>query len=171
MFINTLYLETDTVTDVLGRCASICSFRTSLIICVVALPVLKIFTIIMMHNYFIYTSLLHGPHSSSLVPRPSRSHANIIREIFYMHQNVGRSGRFYAVMMMSPGRGLARPGRGLDFLDTERYLPTRTVLARGEVRRSVCSRSRALNWAGVDAGLRSNLFSAGLLSLPGKQFR
>ena len=50
-----------------------------------------------------------------------------------MHQKAGRSGRFYAVMMMSPGRGLARPGRGLDFLDTERYLPTRTILARGEV--------------------------------------
>ena len=48
-----------------------------------------------------------------------------------MHQKAGRSGRFYAVMMMSPGRGLARPGRGLDFLDTERYLPTRTILARG----------------------------------------
>ena len=29
---------------------------------------------------------------SSLVPRPSRSHANIIREIFYMHQKAGRSG-------------------------------------------------------------------------------
>ena len=28
----------------------------------------------------------------SLVPRPSRSHANIIREIFYMHQKAGRSG-------------------------------------------------------------------------------
>ena len=50
-----------------------------------------------------------------------------------MHQKAGRSGRFYAVMMMSPGRDLARPGRGLDFLDTERYLPTRTILARGEV--------------------------------------
>ena len=68
--------------------------------------------------------------SPSLVPKPSRSHANIIREIFYMHQKAGRSGRFYAVMMMSPGRGLARP---LDFLDTERYLPTHTILARGEV--------------------------------------
>ena len=52
-----------------------------------------------------------------------------------MHQKAGRSGQFYAVMMMSPGRGLATPGRGLDFLDTERYLPTRTILARsrGEV--------------------------------------
>ena len=28
-------------------------------------------------------------------------------------------------MMMSPGRGLAVPGRGLDFLDTDRLLPTR----------------------------------------------
>ena len=37
----------------------------------------------------------------SLVPRPSRSHANIRHEIFYMHQNARRSGRFYAV---SPGQ-------------------------------------------------------------------
>ena len=70
----------------------------------------------------------------SLVPRHSRSHTNIIREISYMHQKVGRSGRFYAVMMMSPGRGLARPGRRLDFVDTERYLPTRTILASAEAK-------------------------------------
>ena len=64
---------------------------------------------------------------------------------------------------MSPGRGLAWPGRGLDFLDTERYLPARTILATGEVSRSVRampdsidSRSRALNWARVNAGLRAN---------------
>ena len=107
--------------------------------------------------------------SLGLVPRPSRSHANIIREIFYMHQKAGRSGRFYAVMMMSPGRGLARPGRGSIQNTTcprALYWPKASQSAR-----SVCamphpinSTSRALKWAGVDAGLRSNLFSLGRLS-------
>ena len=84
-----------------------------------------------------------------------------------MHQKAGRFGRFYAVMMMSPGCGLARPGRGLDFLDTERYLPMRTILGQRRVSKTrlVCAMpdsidSRALNWAGVDAGLRSRIMFA-----------
>ena len=34
--------------------------------------------------------------------------------LFFYPLKAGRSGRFYAIMMMSPGRGLARHGRGLE---------------------------------------------------------
>ena len=48
----------------------------------------------------------------SLVPRPSRPPANIMRDYFYSVRKAGRSGRFCDVMIMSGGRGLAQHGRG-----------------------------------------------------------
>ena len=129
----------------------------------------------MIVHYIMYINYCYA--YGSLVPRLSRSHANIIREIVYMHQKAGRSGRFYAVMMMSPGRGLTRPGR----FGVPRYraLPAHahyTGQRRSQQDRCAPCQTRSTQdlerstGPGVDAGLRSNLFSVGLLSLPGKQF-
>ena len=38
----------------------------------------------------------------------------IYAQLFFIHQKPVRSGQFGDVMMMSPGRGLARHGRGLE---------------------------------------------------------
>ena len=52
-------------------------------------------------------SLFRDLQYGSLIPRPSRPHANIIRELLFIHPKAGRSGYEATVMMMSPGRGLA----------------------------------------------------------------
>ena len=61
---------------------------------------------------------------NSLVHRPSRSPTNIIILCEFTNKITRRSGQFYDVMMMSSGRGL-------DFLDIKRLLPTRTSRLRG----------------------------------------
>ena len=48
----------------------------------------------------------------SLVPRPSRTPANIIRDYYSIHLKTRRSGRFGDVMMMSGGCVLSLGVRG-----------------------------------------------------------
>lgn len=61
-------------------------------------------------------SLNKHTYTQSHIPSPSHSPANTTRKSSFLQQKVGRSGRFYDVMMMSGGYGL-------DFLNMKCLLP------------------------------------------------